>query len=97
MRYDIKSLAKKPNEYIFLAAWVNPEDKQLYFEMGKRQEYFKHHREGNEFVGVTTTVCVYPSIYGNKSVISYALARRVAVAYMTGNCVRIDIDLADRS
>lgn len=97
MRYSIQSLAKKPNEYVFLAAWRNPEDNALYFEIGHRREYFRYAKDGYEFVGKTTTVCVYPPPYGKEQTISYDMARKVATAYMSGNCVRIDIDLADRS
>lgn len=97
MRYNIKSLAKKPNEYVFLIAWVNPEDNRTYFEVGERSEYFKYHREGYEFVGTTTTVCVYPPPFGKSKEINYNVAKQAAIAYMTGDCVRVDIDLADRS
>lgn len=97
MRYEISSLADKPNEYIFLIAWVNPSDKRPYFEVGSRWEYFKNHQHGYEFVGKTITVCVYPPPYGKIKTLNHAVAQEVAIAYMTGNCVRIDINLADRS
>lgn len=97
MKYNILSLAKKPNEYVYLMAWRNPEDNTLLFELGHRREYFRDHNPNCEFPYAGTTVCVYIPPYGKSSELKYDDARRVADAYMTGNCVRIDIDLADRS
>ena len=98
MRYKFKNIiAKKPNEYVYLATWISEHDGKLYFELGNRQDYFRYHRAGYEFVGKSTTVCVYPSPYGRGQHLTHEVAKQTAIAYITGKIVRIDIDLTDRS
>lgn len=98
MKYKLEGIiAKKPNKYVYLATWISEHDGKLYFELGKRWDYFRYHAVGYEFVGKTTTVCVYPSPYGCIDHLSHEVARQTAIAYITGNIIHIDIDLADRS
>ncbi len=97
MKYDVAGLADKPNECIFLEGWLNPEDNTLYFGLGKRGVWFKYYHQGYIFVGNTKTVCVYPPPYGRFQGLDHEKAKKIAIAYVTGNCIRIDIDLRDRS
>lgn len=97
MKYNITDLAKKPNEFVFLVAWIDLEDKGLYFEIGMREEWYRHSHRGYTFTGKTTTVCVYAPIYGKFQGLNHEAARRVAVAYVTGDYRRMDINLADRA